>query len=504
MSVTTTPTTTPSARPPSSPETTPPPSKRPGRFSALTSVLRAPPPTVLPAEVLEFVSPCQALIARGPIPLANRVLAMIGALVLTIFVLFGVVNLDRIAQGTGKIVSLVPETVVQPMNPGLVKTIAVSAGDIVRKGQLLAQLDPTYAAADNTAAREQVDRYQTEVDRLTSELHQVPYKPKQLSAGALVQEGIFAQRAAAREAELRYYKGQIDAQRALEAQAEAQVRQYAKETGVAVDVEKIREKLEADAVGSRLDTLAAVNARLEAERTVLFNVDQAESARQNVAALQGQLDNYNQQWFADTSQTLTDDEVQLAQYRDTLEHAALNYKLIDLRAEEDSIVLSVAPVSPGSVMQPGQTFFTLVPINAPLEVDAQITSDQTGWIEVGQAADIKFLTFAYTRFGQASGSVRMMSADSFVTGGGTSTPTTGAPSGTTGNSVFTGINPTAPFFNDVRISIDRLSLKDVPKDFHIVPGMPVEADIKVGQRTVWDYLIEKWVTVLFEGMREPD
>jgi HlyD family secretion protein len=97
----------------------------------------------------------------------------------------------------------------------------------------------------------------------------------------------------------------------------------------------------------------------------------------------------------------------------------------------------------------------------------------------------------------------MISADTFLTGSG-ATATTGTPSGTAGDSVFTGVNPTAPFFNEVRISIDRLNLKDVPKNFHIVPGMPIEADIKVGNRSIWDYMVEKYVTVLYEGMREPD
>jgi hemolysin D len=203
------------------------------------------------------------------------------------------------------------------------------------------------------------------------------------------------------------------------------------------------------------------------------------------------------------SQTITDDWVQLAQYQDQLEHAALNYKLVDLRAQEDSIVLSVAAVSPGAVMQAGQTFFTLVPVNAPMEVDAQITSDQTGFIEIGQPADLKFLTFPFTHFGEASGSVRLVSADTYITGS-ASSATTGTPSGTVGDSVFTGTNPTAPFFSDVRISIDRLNLKDVPRNFHIVPGMPVEVDVKVGNRTIWDYMVEKYVTVLYEGMREPD
>jgi HlyD family secretion protein len=497
MSVTTSPSKTPRNVPPG--PSGPP---APGGGRGFLSRLRGTPDDLTP-EVLEFFSPAQALISRPPLPLANRVLTIIGSMVLLTIVIFCVMKIDRLATGTGSIVSLVPETVVQPMNAGVVKTIAVAAGDIVRKGQLLAQLDPVFAAADNTAAQQQVDRYQTEVDRLHAEFQGVPYRPKQLTAGAVIQEGIFAQRAAAREAELRYYQGQIDAQRALISQADANVRQYAKETGVNMDVEKIREKLVKDAVGSELDRLAAVSARLETERYVLFNIDQEKNAQQLTSALQGQLDNYNQQWFADVSQTITDDEVQLASYRDQLEHAAENYKLVDLRAQDDSIVLAVAPVSVGSVMQSGQTFFTLVPINAPMEADVQITADQSGFLRIGQAADIKFSTFPFTSFGEGAGAVRLVSAESFLTGS-TSGNSTGTPSGTAANSVFTGVNPTNAYFYDVRVSLDRLNLKNIPKNFHITPGMSVEVDVKVGDRTIADYLIERMLPIIYEGMREPD
>jgi HlyD family secretion protein len=288
------------------------------------------------------------------------------------------------------------------------------------------------------------------------------------------------------------------------AQADADVRQYAKETGVAVDVEKMREQLEHDQVGSRLDTLTAVNARLEAERQVLASVQQSENARQTIAALQGQLDNYNQQWFADVSQTITTDAVQLATYRDQLEHAALNYKLIDLRAEQDSTVLSVASLSVGSVLQAGQTFFTLVPLNTPMEIDAQVTGDISGFMLVGQPVEILFSSFPSITFGMAHGFVRLISADSYLTG--TNSPTgTGANSaGGTSDAVFTGQAPNSPYFYDTRITLDRLGLKNVPKDMRIMPGMPVTANIKVGERTIWSYLIEKVLPILQQGAREPN
>ena len=490
MSVTTTPTPTPSR------ET--PPTTKTGLFSG--RVRRVKDDT--PAELMEFYSPSLALSSVPAKRAARNTILLFGLMVGIIFILFGVMTVDRTVVASGKVVSLTPEVVVQPLTTSIVKTIAVSAGDIVRKGQLLAQLDPTLTTADLTAAQDQVDRYQTETDRLTAENRQVSYHPRKLSPGALVQEGIFAQRASAREAELRYYQGQINAQQALAAQADADIRQYAKETGVNVDVERIRTQLEHDQVGSRLDTLAAVNQRLESERQVLASVQQKENALQNVAALRGQLDNYNQQWFADVSQTITSDSVQLASYRDQLEHAALSGKLIDLRAEQDATVLSVAPASVGSVLQSGQTFFTLVPLNAPLEIDGQVTGDGAGFLENGQPAQIKFAAYPFSRFGSGEGSVRLVSADSFLTGSGVS-GNTATSAGNTADAVFTGQQPTSPYFFDVRVSMDRLALRHLPKEAHIVPGMPVEADIKVGERTIWEYLIERMLPILQEGMREP-
>jgi HlyD family secretion protein len=487
MSITTTP-------PPAPP--TPPARKDPPKNPLIK---RGPDDT--PVELMEFFSPSTALLNTPTKRAANHTILIIGSMVAVLIFLCWAMSMDRVVSAQGKVISLTSEVVVQPLNTAIVKTIAVSVGDIVRKGQLLAQLDPTFSAADNTASQDQVDRYQTEIDRLTAEERQVAYKPRHLTPGALVQEGIFAQRAAAREAELRYYKGQVDAQRALLEQSNANVRQYAKEAGIAGDVERMRETLERQALGSHIDTAAAQTARLEAEREVLTFIQQAENAKQTIASLQGQLDNYNQQWFADVSATLTSDHVQLASYQDQLEHAALNYKLIDLRAEQDAIVLSVAAVSVGTVLQAGQTFFTLVPVNAPLEIDAQMTGDDAGFVFTGQPVDIKFQSFPYSEFGLGHGTVRMISADSFVTGQ-TGTSVQGS-AGTAANSVYLGTQSNSAYFYDVRITLDRLALKHVPKDMHVVPGMPVQADIKVGQRTVWEYLMERLLPIVNEGMREP-
>jgi hemolysin D len=54
-----------------------------------------------------------------------------------------------------------------------------------------------------------------------------------------------------------------------------------------------------------------------------------------------------------------------------------------------------------------------------------------------------------------------------------------------------------------RMSIDALKLHNLPEGFRLSPGMPVTADIKIGQRTVLAYLFSRVVPVTTEGLREP-
>ena len=61
----------------------------------------------------------------------------------------------------------------------------------------------------------------------------------------------------------------------------------------------------------------------------------------------------------------------------------------------------------------------------------------------------------------------------------------------------------SPFYK-VRVQVDKVDLHNVPPGFHLVPGMPVSADIEVGTRTVMEYLLDRIMPAFHQGMREPD
>ena len=117
---------------------------------------------------------------------------------------------------------------------------------------------------------------------------------------------------------------------------------------------------------------------------------------------------------------------------------------MELRSDIDAVVQSVDKVSVGSVLQSGEHFITLVPTNAPLEIEANISGRDNGHVHVNDPVIVKFDTFPFSQYGFAEGTVRVVSPDSFSAQTEARNPTSEVPPPTAGD----------PFYRG-RIAIDR-------------------------------------------------
>ena len=94
-----------------------------------------------PAQSDEYASALVALCSR----LTLYILA--GCVTLGIF-LASQVHIDRIVTATGQLITREPTIIVQTLNRAIISSIDVREGDRVKAGDVLATLDPTFAAAD--------------------------------------------------------------------------------------------------------------------------------------------------------------------------------------------------------------------------------------------------------------------------------------------------------------------------------------------------------------------
>lgn len=446
----------------------------------------------LPA-LLEFQWPSTAII-NAPVPRgARRIAWIVTSMVIVMICLMGLIPIDQVVTARGIVVSKTPTILAQPLDTAIVRSIDVHEGQFVRAGTILAHFDPTFAAADLRALMAQVVGLRAEVARLQAQAQGTPYSPIDGDEASAMQASIYAHDQSEFQLKLQAYQEKIDELATAVARSDADIKAFQGRLSGAQTIEAMREKLESEGYGSHLNTVLSTDSRLEMERSLADATETARGARRDLDAMKAERDAFIQGASADTGQQLTDATRKLSDATQELNKAQLHRDLVELRTDRDAIVQSIARVSVGSVLQSGEPFITLVPADAPLEVEANVSGHDSGFVHVGDPVAIKFDTLPFSQYGMAEGTVRMVSPDSFTAQDETRDLTGAVP---------VSAASTEPFYR-TRISVNREALHGVPPGFRVVPGMPVAADIKVGKRTVLSYLLGRVLPYAEEGMREP-
>lgn len=446
--------------------------------------------------LLEFQSPTAELIAR-PVPLRGRLTVLaIFCLIVSMLVIAGWFPVDRVVTANGRVISRDGSIVVQPLETSIVRAILVQPGQVVHAGDVLAKLDPTFTAADLGTYQAQVVSLQAEVDRLRSEAAGKTYMSDGTPASQL-QAAIFGQREAEHRYKLSNFQDKLASLQSSVVRALDDVKMYGARLQGARTVEGMRTELERLNAGSRLNTLQAKDSRLEIERGLATANNTVNSATSDLTAMARERDGYIEQHRAEISQQITDQERKLSDAMEQLRKAQLRHQLVDLKASQDAVVQKVADISVGSVLQSGDQFITLVPSDAQLEIEANIAGRDAGFVHSGDPVSIKFDTFDFVLYGSAKGTVRTVSADSF------SNPQQDMQKAITRPSQQADDSGLGPVYYKARVTLDEIKLHDLPPSFRMTPGMPVNADIKVGERTILGYLLGRVVPGMSEGMREP-
>jgi HlyD family secretion protein len=446
-----------------------------------------------PLALLEFQSPTAAIIATPMPAMARHTVLWITLLIFILLLIAIFKHTDQVVVTTGEVVSEAPTVDVQAFNAAIVSTINVKSGQLVRRGDVLATLDPTIAAANLQSLTQQEQGYAAQVAQLQAQENGKPYQPDPTNPASALQMATFAQQVGQYNFTMDDYNQKIKELQTNIDGYHAQAAYYRERLGVASNIEDMRKNLQQLQVGSKLDTLSATDDRLNMQSSLASAESSAEASSKELASQTAERNSFDQQWKATISQQLATALNSLAQAQQQLVAAKLNDQLVVLTAPEDAIVQTVAPVSVGAVLASGTTLMELVPINAPLSIEVDLDGEDTGFVHVGDNVNIKFQTFPYVQYGMAKGRVTSISPDSFNPNATTTDPAAGAPL------------PQAPtdLYYKAEISIEELNLHNLPSNFRLVPGMPVEGDIKVGTKTILQYFAKRIMPTVYDSMHEP-
>jgi hemolysin D len=429
------------------------------------------------AEIREDAEPVQ-------LRLTLHALAALLAALLAVSVLM---HMNRVVTSTaGEIVTTEPTIVLQALDPSIIKSLDVQEGDRVTGGQLLATLDPTFAAADLDAAALQIASLDAQIARAEAELANRDFNPPvgttPEAAYMALQRAYYLQRKGQFEAQLHAYDEQIAQNKATIRKLTDDLARYDDRAKIAQQIEDMRASLAASQYGSRLNLLTATDQRLEILRSLDFDRNGLAESEHQLAATIANRDAFVEQWTGQISQELVTARNSLDAARQQLAKATKHKDLVRLEAPEDAVVLKMAKLSVGSVLKEADPFITLAPLKSPDEAEVHIAANEIGFVRAGDSATVKLDAFNFVEHGTAFGTVRWISEGAFTQDDNGS--------------------PVEPYYK-ARIAFTEVKLKDVPDSFRLVPGMTLTADINVGSRSVFMYMLRGLIRGINEAMREP-
>jgi HlyD family secretion protein len=448
-------------------------------------------------------------IRSAPEPLRARItLWVLAAMLLSLGCVASVFRIDRtVTSQFGQVVTTQPTTVLQALDPSIIKTLDVKEGDRVKKGQLLATLDSTFTAADVRALRSQISSLDAQIARDTAELAGQPFD---VSANtdpmAVLYERIQKLYYEQRKSQ---YQAQVNAFDEQAALAQATLKRlgndedyYRTRASVAQDIEKMRADLEATKVGSRLNLLLATDQKLELER---YRDADAGSKVETIHQLAAAMFNRNafiQQWLGQASQELITARNQRDNALEQLAKAEKHQSLVRLDAPDDAVVLTMAKLSVGSVLRNADPLITLAMLHSPMEAEVYITPRDVGFVRPGDRVTIKLDSFQFIEHGTVDGEVLWISDGTFNADPGmASASSTG--SDATNSTGLGGQGKSGGPYYKMRIRFTKVDLTNVPAGFQLIPGMTLTADIHLGTRSLMMYLVRGMMQGIGEAMREP-
>lgn len=430
-------------------------------------------------------------------PKQRVVLWLMVCLVAFVAAALAILKVDIVVSANGKIITGDKEIVIQPVETSVVRSIAVKMGQQVKAGDMLATLDPTFTEADRDELAAKLRTLNATFDRLDAEISGGVYEPSNPNPDEATQRDVFRKRHDEYAAKLSATVHKVEQARSdftahlVEAKSLEEMIRLA---GQEVD---IYQQLVAKDLASKLKLLDASQRVVDTRSRLETNLGDRLKLKEQIAGAEADRDSFVQEWqrklSEDMAQTRSDRDATAAR----LSKAQLRRQLTVMRASEDATVLDVAPRPAGSVLKEADTLIRLVPSNAPRLFEVQVDTRDVARLHLGDRATIKLEALPWQQFGLAYAELVALTPD-------TVTDDNSRESGEEASSPELKTQAKqSPVHYRARLELRETRFRNLPDDFALRPGMRVVADIKVGRRTILDYLLNPITRVINESLREP-
>jgi len=391
-----------------------------------------------------------------------------------------------IAQGSVVVDSNVKK--VQHPTGGVVGKLNVQDGDRVKAGDILVQLDDTITRANLAIVTKGLDELAARKSRLEAErdgAESVTF-PRMLLAHAeeapvaiaiANERKLFELRRTARLGQKAQLKQRItqlqDEIGGLNAQQEAKAREIGL---IGKELDGVRELWKNNLVQiTRLTALERDAARLEGERAQLIAA--VAQTKGKISETELQIIQIDQDLSSEVAKDMREVDAKYGEFIERKVAAEDQLKRIDIRAPQDGVVLESKVHTVGGVIQAGDAIMLIVPETDNLQVEAKISPRDIDQIQVGQPAMLRFSAFNLRTTPEINGTITRIAADT------------------------TADQRTGQTYYNTRIAMTKGEIARLG-EVKLIPGMPVEAFVQTGERSVMSYLMKPLQDQFMRAFRE--
>lgn len=377
---------------------------------------------------------------------------------------------------------------VQHPTGGIVGEVRVRDGDRVKSDDIVVRLDDTVTRANLAVVTKGLNELSARKARLEAErdgAETITYpvsltsraQEPEVAAVMASERKLFELRQTARtgqKAQLRQRISQLDEEiSGLAAQRDAKMKEVAL---IERELTGVRELFQKNLVQmNRLTQLEREATRLEGERGQY--VAATAQAKGKISELELQIIQIDQDLSSEVARELREVDGKIGEFVERKVTAEDQLKRIDIRAPQAGTVFQSTVHTVGGVISAGDAIMLIVPAADNLTVEAKVNPQDIDQLKVGQTALLRFTTFNQRTTPEINGTVTRISADIST-------------DQRTGLSYYT-----------VRIGLPPQEVARLG-DVKLVPGMPVEAFMQTGERTVLSYLIKPFYDQLTRAFRE--
>ena len=446
------------------------------------------------ADPRDFAPALLRIQSTPPAPMAGAVLLLLVAMFATLVAWSAFGRFDIVAVTDGKLVPSSYLKIVQPSEQGVVKEILVNEGEQVKEGQVLVRMDAVLAAADATTLTNEFHSRRLALRRIDAQLAGIamerePDDPPDLFGPARAQQAanVAAWENAVAQERVVLEKSRSDLASAREIHEKLQgVLPHYKAQEAAFD------KLARGGYAGTLMATDKARERIEKEQdlrsqryviqSTAASIEQSEKKILQLTA------DYRRQLQAERADVV----VQLEKVKQELAKVEHRQRLLELKAPQSGVIKDLATHTPGTVVSPGTILMTLVPRGETLRAEVWVSNQDIGFVRLGQPVKVKLAAYPFQKYGMVDAIVAQVSGDA-----------TEAPSANTrSDALFGRDRPMGPLAFRANLELKSQHLLAGDARYVLSPGMQVVAEIKLGERTLLEYLLSPVQKVVHEAARE--